>query len=159
MAPAKQRRSPKRSSRSEPDPDVLPYYKARVMSRSEQSLYWKLRILLPEHIILAQVQASRVLRIEKGSDYMKWFNRISQTSYDFVICDKSANPLAVIELDDSSHDSDKRRSDDARKDKALRSATLPIIRWRVGRIPSDTEIQRMFPSPRTQKSGYGGDTP
>jgi len=47
----------------------------------------------------------------------------------------------VVELDDSSHDSDHRRTTDQKKDDVLRAAGIPITRWRVKALPDDATIQ------------------
>ena len=48
---------------------------------------------------------------------------------DFVLCDNdSVRPLLAIELDDSSHKSDKGQARDAFVDEALRAAGLPLLR-------------------------------
>jgi len=67
-------------------------------------LYHRLVKALPNHIVLAQVQVSRVLGVKKGFRVHEWNNRINRLSYDFVICDKAATVIAAIELDDKSHE-------------------------------------------------------
>ena len=67
--------------------------------RPEQLLYHRLVRALPEHIVLAQVQASRVLGVKKGYRFHEWSNRINRLSYDFVVCGKDSTVIAAIELD------------------------------------------------------------
>ena len=57
----------------------------------DQVLYHRLVKALPEHIVLAQVQVSRVLGVKKGFDFRAWNNRINRLSYDFVVCAKDAS--------------------------------------------------------------------
>ncbi|MDF7675905.1 DUF2726 domain-containing protein [Neisseriaceae bacterium ESL0693] len=138
---------PKRSRSSKqisPEPAIWPFETCALMSIPERQLYWRLVEIFPDMIVLAQVQASRVLRVQQGQNVQYWFNRICRTSYDFVICDQDSFPIAVIELDDSSHDTAKRRADDARKNKALAGAGLKIIRLRVNRLPDDHELRRLI---------------
>jgi len=62
-------------------------------------------------------------------------------SADFVICNKDASVLAVIELDDATHNSKTRQQADNKKDKAISSAGLRIIRWNVKSMPDEQTIR------------------
>lgn len=118
-----------------------PFYAKRLLSKPEQVLYLRLVRALPEHVVLAQVQVSRVLGVRKGNDFKAWNNRINRLSYDFVVCAKDATVLAVIELDDQSHASAARVEADARKDRATAAAGLTLIRWNVKALPEAGDIQ------------------
>ena len=65
-----------------------PFHVRKLLSVPEQVLYHRLVKALPEHIVLAQVQVSRVL---KGFEFHAWNNRINRLSYDFVVCAKDAS--------------------------------------------------------------------
>jgi len=120
--------------------EVWPYYAKKVLSAPEQVLYFRLVQALPDHLVLAQVQLSRFLGVKKGQPYQTWLNRIHQMSADFVICQKDTSVFAVIELDDASHLKPARIAADAKKDRALRAAEIPIFRWPVNAIP---EVQTL----------------
>lgn len=98
--------------------DEWPFYAKRPLSTPEQALYHRLVKALPDHIILAQVQVSRVLGVRKGFNFHQWNNRINRLSYDYVVCAKDATVLAAIELDDRTHESASRARTDAKKEKA-----------------------------------------
>ena len=122
---------------------VWPFYKKKkILSDVEQVLYFRLVKALPDNIILAQVQVSRVLGVKKGFNFNEWNNRINRLSYDFVICRKDGFPLAAIELDDSTHNDKSRKDTDQKKDKATKDAELNIIRWDVKALPTDSEIRQ-----------------
>jgi hypothetical protein len=118
-----------------------PYYSKRPMSRPEQVLYHRLLAALPDHIVLAQVQVSRILGVKRGYNFHVWNNRINRLSYDFVICANDSTVLAVIELDDSSHDSRARIATDSRKEKATADAGMRFIRWNVNALPDIATIR------------------
>src|SRR4051812_4861762 len=90
-------------AREGPPDGEWPYYSKRPLSPPEQVLYFRLVKALPEHIVLAQVQLSRFLGVKKGHSAQAWLNRINRMSADFVVCQKDATVVAVIELDDVSH--------------------------------------------------------
>jgi Protein of unknown function (DUF2726) len=122
--------------------ETWPFYVRRPLSQPEQVLYHRLIRALPNHIVLAQVQVSRILGVKKGVNFNEWNNRIDRLSYDFVVCGKDSSVLAMIELDDRSHQSRSRAAVDERKNKATADAGLRIIRWHVGSLPDEETIHR-----------------
>ena len=121
-----------------------PFYARRPLSLPEQVLYHRLVKALPEHIVLAQVQVSRVLGVTKGFNFHEWNNRINRLSYDFVVCTKDSTVLAAIELDDKSHETAARAEIDQKKEKATSSAGIRLIRWHVKSLPDEQAIRTAF---------------
>jgi hypothetical protein len=132
----------KRRNRSAAGTRPWPFYVIRLLTRPEQVLYHRLVKSLPNHVVLAQVQMSRVLGVKRGFGFHEWNNRINRMSYDFVICDKATTVIAAIELDDKSHEIERRIESDAKKGKATRDAGLRLIRWHVKSLPDELTIQR-----------------
>lgn len=118
-----------------------PFYAKKPLSAPEQILYFRLTEALPEHIVLAQVGLSRLLGVKKGNNVQAWNNRINRMSADFVICTKDSTILAVVELDDSSHERTDRKVADAKKDRALQAAGIRLIRWHVKALPNGAIIR------------------
>jgi hypothetical protein len=116
----------------------------KVLTVPEQVLYYRLVTALPECMVLAQVQLSRILEVNKGVPRTRWLNRINQKSADFVVCLKDSTVVAVIELDDSTHARRSRRKADLDKDKALTSAGISIVRWTTKALPEESEIRAAF---------------
>jgi very-short-patch-repair endonuclease len=121
-----------------------PYYPKKLLSQPEQVLYHRLVEALPDHLVFAQVQLSRLLGVKKGHDYRAWLNRINRMSADFVVCRKDGSVVAVIELDDQSHQKAERQAADAKKDRALSSAGIRLIRWQVKAMPDLEAIKAAF---------------
>lgn len=112
-----------------------------ILSEPEQVLYRRLVEALPEYLVLPQVQLARALRFKRGQrDHAVW-NRICQLSIDFLIVRPDTSIIAAIELDDSSHFRADRQDADARKGHALESAGVPLIRWRVAKMPDVVSIK------------------
>lgn len=135
-------------------PAKWPFYVKKPLTQPEQVLYHRLISALPEHIVLAQVQVSRVLGVKRGSNFHEWNNRINRLSYDFVVCGKDSSVIAVIELDDKSHGAQSRAGTDAKKDKATTDAGLKLIRWNVRSLPDREAIRKTF-----ELSNQIADTP
>jgi very-short-patch-repair endonuclease len=137
-----------------------PFFAKKPLTAPEQVLYFRLVKALPEHIVLAQVQLSRLLGVKKGDDYQSWLNRISQLSADFVVCAKDATVLAVVELDDASHQTDRGRAADERKNRALEAAGVRLIRWHVSELPDDLAIRTsLLRNPTFNRTVSGGRPP
>lgn len=124
-----------------------PFYIKRPLSQPEQVLYHRLIRALPEHIVLAQVQVSRVLGVKKEANFHEWNNRINRLSYDYVVCSKDSTVIAAVELDDKSHEGSSRAKTDAKKSKATSDAGLRLIRWHVRSLPSEEVIRAELLSP------------
>jgi len=135
-----------------------PFYVKRLLTQPEQVLYHRLVKSLPNHIVLAQVQVSRVLGVKKGFRFHEWNNRINRMSYDFVICDRASTVIAAIELDDKSHESEHRIASDAKKRKATTDAGLRLVRWHVKSLPDALTIQREFRANDALPGGAGSNT-
>lgn len=121
--------------------EIWPFYAKKPLSQLEQILYFRLIEALPEHIILAQVQLSRFLGVKKGHNYQSWSNRINRMSADFVVCNKDSSIVAVIELDDATHQKMDRQAADVKKDKVLGAAEIKIIRWQAKAMPDVSAIK------------------
>ena len=125
--------------------EIWPFYAKKPLTQSEQILYFRLLNALPEHIVLAQVQLSRLLGVKKGNNFQSWNNRINRMSADFVVCSKDSSIVAVIELDDASHEREDRKAADAKKNQALNSAGIPILRWQAKMLPDESTIKTSIP--------------
>lgn len=134
------------SNDSDKDRKLPEFYRKSLLSEIEQILYHRLVKAFPDKLILAQVQVSQIVRIQKGPLWQSWFNKISRKSVDFLICQKDFSIIAAIELDDSSHDTEERKAKDADKDTALKRAGIRIIRCRTRQLPDLREIQNWIHS-------------
>lgn len=132
------------SSSGGDDEETWPFYPKKALSAPEQVLYHRLRQALPDHLVLAQVQLSRLLGVKKGHNYQSWLNRINRMSADFVVCLKDSSVVAVIELDDASHQRTDRKEADAKKARALASAGVRLVRWETKTIPDVATIRAEF---------------
>lgn len=96
------------------------------LTNAEQNMFWHLKKVFvePEFVVLSQVSMSALLT----SDW-RVRNRFSQKYVDFVVCSRDFVVLAVIELDDWSHDN--KQEQDAARDAMLRSAGLNALRYRT----------------------------
>jgi very-short-patch-repair endonuclease len=125
-----------------------PLHARKPLSVPEQVLYFRLIHALPGHIVLAQVSLSRVLKVDRDlnkSDAVAWHNRIARMTADFVVCAKDSSVVAVIELDDATHERADRKVADEKKERALTAAGIHVIRWRAKLLPDEAAIRRALP--------------
>ncbi len=137
--------SPKQVTEPEPPPvrgdelAIWPFAPMPIMTDTEVIFFNKLNNALPEYHIFVQVQLSRIIEANSSetSERSFWFNRICRQSVDYVIVDVDAQTtLLAIELDDWTHSSKARQKADDKKDKALASAGIAIVRFHAERMPS-----------------------
>ena len=123
---------------------IWPFAPMPIMTDTEVIFFDKLSQAIPECYIFVQVQLSRMIEStsDTASERNFWFNRICRQSVDYVLVDSDAQRILVaIELDDWTHQSRSREKADAKKDKALASAGIPVVRYHAERMPS-VEILR-----------------
>lgn len=124
---------------------IWPFAPMPMMTNTEVLFFHKLKNALPEYHIFVQVQLSRMItgNSDEASERSFWFNRICRQSVDYVIVDIDAQTtLVAIELDDWTHNSKARQKADDKKDKALASAGIPIVRFHAERMPSAEMLRR-----------------
>jgi len=121
-----------------------PFYAKVPLTEPEQVLYHRLVAAMPECIVLAQVQLSRVLGVKKGFNFHEWNNRINRMSLDFLVCLKDSTIVAAVELDDKTHERASRVEADAKKERALAAAGVALVRWNVAALPDENAIRQAF---------------
>ena len=118
--------------------------KSPFLNGYEQILFARLKEAMPDHHIMAQVRLADIIEARQGVEWQMHFNKISRKSVDFIICEHDFNILAAIELDGKTHENEKRKYADKTKDDALEIAGISMTRFRVDKIPSVRELQRLF---------------
>jgi hypothetical protein len=119
-----------------------PFYFQRPLSHPEQELYFRLRNALPDSLVLTHVRLSRFLGVKSGHWFFLWKIWISGLSVDFLVFSKDSSVLAAIELDDGSHEFERRQMIGGRIDKALFSAKVRLVRWKSEALPDEDAMRR-----------------
>ena len=116
----------------------LPYeINETILTERERSFY---RILKPvadklELQICPKVRLADIVSIKKGTkDWQKWFTKIRSKHVDFLLCDYDMNIVLLLELDDSSHESER-----AKKNDALKNAIFGNRLVRIRSLKEDVE--------------------
>ncbi|SFF29379.1 DUF2726 domain-containing protein [Nitrosomonas sp. Nm166] len=106
----------------------------RLFSQAERYFFLALKqALSDEYEIFAKVRIADILTPDHALSRRNWnsaFYKISSKHFDYVLCDKETLVvIAVIELDDSSHNLHKTRTRDIFVEKACKTAGLKLIRF------------------------------
>lgn len=108
------------------------------LTEREQGMFFRLCTTFPEYVVLSQVAFSALL-LSKQQATRNGYNR---KFADFVLCTKSFQVVAVIELDDSSHKG--REAADGDRDAWLTAAGYRVVRY--GNTPDTAKLLADFPS-------------
>jgi uncharacterized protein DUF2726 len=144
---------------SEPLPDApWPVAARNLLSPREQSLYQRLLGLYPKHQVFVQVALSQLIDVDHNHPESESIRaRYKQLVADFVLCRADLSVVAVIELDDRSHERRARQDSDARKTKALVDAGLRLVRIPAGALPSEEELREIIDADRAASGGRSGN--
>ena len=122
----------------------LPYLKKKYfLTITERKFFEILReALANKYYVFPQINLNNLISVKKGEkDRIKYFNKINRKSIDFVIVEKNyLSPLLAIELDDSSHNLEKRMKRDDFVEKALKDAEIPLLRLKAKQSYNISEI-------------------
>jgi hypothetical protein len=109
----------------------------RVLSVQECQAYVLLRRALPDHMILAQIPLARFLKVPTRHSYAEWLRRAGQLCVDLVVCDPNSQVVGVVEIRQAEGmDSDRAKKRQARKDRVLQAAGIPLHVWREDLLPT-----------------------
>lgn len=117
----------------------------RALGAQERIAFGTLVRALPEYMVLAQVPLSRFINVPKRNSYAEWLRRIGYQSVDFVVCDMSAQVVAVVELQPPQQ-SERALRRAARITRTLKAAQVPLHTWRESALPSvDAAREALLP--------------
>jgi Protein of unknown function (DUF2726) len=108
----------------------------RVLSVPEREAFHTLRTALPEHMILAQVPLARFMKVPTRNSYSEWLRRVGSLCADLVICDATAQVVAVVEVRQPfGKDKERNQKRHARMDRVLEAAKIPVHVWLDNALP------------------------
>ena len=112
-----------------------------LLTPNEVEFYGRLHQALPDYAILPQVALRAFIRPAAGhntSAYWRQLAKIGSKHCDFLICTPgSLNVVAIIELDDRSHD----KTRDATRDRMTAAAGFRTIRYESRNRPTPHQIR------------------
>lgn len=122
-----------------PDPLGLdgtwPFEAKRLLSDEQAAIYKLLQDALPGMLVFPGVALGRMLYIRQevsareSRRRLVWKRRIGEKAVDFVVCDRSAQVVAVIDMSAPERMRSASRSAQIEKERALRSARVHVAHW------------------------------
>jgi hypothetical protein len=120
------------------------YVAVPLLTEHEREFFERLREAVgSKYVIAPQVVFGAFLKVRN----LPWVNKttarnaVQHNRGDFVICDGNFDVVAVVELDDSTHDKGKQKYKDKRRDELMKAVGVKAIRYRqipdVARIRAD----------------------
>ena len=131
----------------QPNQETYPYFKnTALLTPAEISFRHSLKIVVGDsYDINSKVRLADLISVHKGLPKSEWsrsFNQIKAKHVDFVLVDKTTTEiLCGIELDDSSHNNPKRQDRDSFLEAAMKSAKLPLLRFKAEQTYNSKEIE------------------
>lgn len=117
-------------------------YKSKgLLTENEKEFFGRLKQAFPDHHVFTQVALGALLQPAVRQDSREYYRirgTFSQKIADFVICDDALRVVAIIELDDRTHNSEK----DAKRDAMLNQAGYKVYRWNSRNKPAVDDIRR-----------------
>lgn len=130
-----------------------------LLTERERSLYQSLNKLYPNHKIFVQVALSQLIDIDSRHPERNSIRaRFKQLVADFVLCRADLSLVAVIELDDRTHERAVRQAADARKNKVLADAGIRLVRIPAGPLPSEDFLRTLIDADGTTHASPEAET-
>jgi very-short-patch-repair endonuclease len=107
-----------------------------LLTNAELDFYRALRqVVDSDSTLVCKVRMLDILELPRGvRERQAWLNKVSAKHVDFLVCSRETfKPRLAIELDDSSHDREDRKTRDAFVNEAFAAAGLPLLRVRAQR--------------------------
>lgn len=115
----------------------------RILSRGERDAYAVLARALPDHMVLAQVPLARFLKVPTRYSYSEWMKRVGSLSADLVVCDRTSEVVAVVEVR-SERDSERSAARLERMRRVLQAAEISMLVWDESALPSPVQARQQL---------------
>ncbi|WP_060192245.1 DUF2726 domain-containing protein [Burkholderia ubonensis] len=123
-----------------------PEFKATpILSSYETRLFLQLTEIFPDAWVFPQVSMAALMNPNVKRRHHKAFwaslSKIVQKRVDFAVYRANLTLLAVVELDDGSHDNPKQKAKDQDRDSLLASVGIPVVRFDTRQWPDKKTIR------------------
>jgi hypothetical protein len=117
------------------------YHRRKLMTDNEEEFFGRLVVALPDHYVFPQVAMSAMLQPTSTNGRTAHSDRlrIAQQRVDYVVCTKTCEIVAVVELDDKTHSQAK----DQLRDSRLEQAGIRTVRFQSRNKPKGALIRKM----------------
>lgn len=112
----------------------MPYVKKYLLTKNEWAFYKKIKPICDKNNlhIISKVRLADIVEVKKGlenKEWQKYFNKIKNKHVDFILCNpENLAIIAIIELDDKTHERKDRIESDNFKNKLFDCIDYKLIR-------------------------------
>lgn len=122
---------------------ALPAAAQRFLGQAESLLYYLLKSGLPDFEVFAGVSLARVVGASgEGREREQQLRRLAQYQLDFVICDKSMQVVAVVEVESAAGAGP--AGDQRFKSDLLKQAGIRLVRINPAALPQRGQIRTLI---------------
>ena len=114
-----------------------------LLTEREQDFFWRLREAVRDDLVIApQVVFGAFIKVKTTALTDKNHARhvVAHNRCDVLLWDKKLKPVALVEVDDSTHNNFKARSKDRRRDDLMKAVGVAVIRYR--NMPAAAQIRK-----------------
>jgi len=114
-----------------------------LLTEREQEFFWRLKEAVRDDLVIApQVVFGAFIKVKATALTDKNHARhvVAHNRCDFLLCDKKLKPVALVEVDDSTHNNFKARSKDRRRDELMKAVGVAVIRYK--NMPVAAQIRK-----------------
>lgn len=111
-----------------------------ILTDNEIEFFYRLQRALPSYYIFPQVSLGAILDATYETGRQSTRNSFAQKIADYVVCNSLMQVMAIIELDDKTHNVQK----DVKRDSMLNSAGYRVIRFQSTQKPTELQIAAYF---------------
>lgn len=133
LAYLKEKQQPNQKEEKTENIKEYPYRKKLLLTKNEWYFYKKLKPICDKYNlhILSKIRFADLVEVESNiekNDKIRYFNKISRKHIDFVLCKpENLQIIALVELDDKSHEQEKRIERDNFIDNVCKKTGYKII--------------------------------
>lgn len=130
-------------------PPVIPFVRKPLLTPTELKFFKRLQAAFPEVLVCPQMALAAVVDIpaKYSQGRYKHVNRAGFAAKfaDFALVDPDTGEvLAIIELDDHTHDGAERQAEDESRDAMLAQVGIEVHRFDARKMPQVAELQAWF---------------
>lgn len=127
-----------------PDPWLSRIRRKPLLTNNEMEFFHRLQRALPSYHVFPQMPFAALLTVDsKLSRKSRWSirSRFDRKIADFIVCERfSLKVIAIIELDDRTHNAEA----DRQRDAITEAAGYQTFRFQSKKKPSEAEIAALF---------------
>lgn len=125
---------------------IYPYKQKLLLTKTEYKFYKILKELCDQKqlIVCPKVRLEDFIEVTQSENKQKYRGYIKSRHIDFLLCDTKLYIKAGVELDDTSHNSNRAKETDELKNNIFKAINIPLYRVKTNSQDYTTEINNII---------------